>query len=148
MSAGESVSTRLDQIFEEHRQLHHLLDRTHAALSSESTARILVAARLAELRDQLELHFAHEEVDGYFKDVVRRAPQAAELVEALNAEHPRLFAAIEQLAKFVDESADEADWRDSASQRFADLIRQLALHERRENRMVQDAYNNDIGTSN
>ena len=103
---------------------------------------------LAELRDQLAMHFALEEAYGYFVDPVRVAPQLSLAATALRDEHQTLYAGIRDLADEVDELYRAGELSKNARQvveRFRDYYDLFQRHENRENELILEAYDSDIG---
>jgi hypothetical protein len=108
----------------------------------------LLIDRLGLLRDQLALHFSLEEAYGYFDDPVDVAPQLGRLAAQLRAEHKELYLDFCDLVEraermFYDEQhAALALW---IGPQFLDLDARLRSHEERENDLIYEAYDGDIG---
>ncbi len=104
--------------------------------------------KLQDLRDQLALHFALEEAYGYFEDPLEVAPQFAEKAVALRDEHRDIYVdlcdLVEQAERlFYDqEIATLVTW---LGPRFVSFDVRLKDHESRENELIMDAYDCDIG---
>jgi iron-sulfur cluster repair protein YtfE (RIC family) len=107
-----------------------------------------VVELLAELRDQLAMHFALEEAFGYFDDPLRVAPRLSATASQLRDEHKTLYAEISHLTDEVDavERAGDlptrARWVVEQFRTYYDLLQH---HESRENELILDAYDEDIG---
>ena len=103
---------------------------------------------LSELRDQLALHFALEEAYGYFDEPLHVAPQLAEKAERLRMEHQELYVEFSDLVDrsermfFAGQTAALAVW---VGPRFLDFDASLRDHEDRENELIYDAFDSDIG---
>lgn len=104
--------------------------------------------RLSQLRDQLALHFALEEAYGYFDDPVEVAPHLCHAAETLRNEHRQLYM---ELTRIVERSerllhseqlTTLALWLGPEFLEFDGAIRD---HESRENELIFDAYDTDIG---
>jgi len=104
--------------------------------------------RLSELRDQLALHFALEEAYGYFDDPIEVEPRLCHAAESLRSDHRRLYM---QLTSIVDRAetlmrteqlATLALW---VGPEFIDFDAALRDHESRENELIYEAYDTDIG---
>src|SRR4029450_8488189 len=108
----------------------------------------LLLDKLCQLRDQLALHFSLEEAYGYFDDPVDVAPQLSRAAERLRGEHKGLYLDLCELVEragrmFYDEQqAALALWLGAAVQEFDERLRG---HEERENELIVDAYDADIG---
>jgi hypothetical protein len=124
-------------------QLRHRCQRPIAP----SSCRQLID-RLCQLRDQLALHFSLEEAYGYFEDPIDVAPQLSRAAERLRAEHKELFLDLCDLFEraermFYDEQhAALALW---IGPEFLDFDSRLRSHEERENDLIMEAYDGDIG---
>ncbi len=108
----------------------------------------VVAESLAELRDQLGMHFALEEAYGYFNDPVHVAPQLNEAAAMLRDEHRELYAAMRDLADEVDElyrSGRIANSGPRVVEQFRAYYDRFQRHENRENELILDAYDSDLG---
>lgn len=141
----------LQEIKDDNLKLRQLLltVRQHAArqISNHGDCRGFVAL-LGELRDQLAIHFALEEAYGYFDDAIAEAPRLSEQAEALRAEHQVLFAIIRDLA----EKAEQRTYRKSGHRlprsitvEFLAFDGRLRQHEGRENELILQAFDDDIG---
>jgi hypothetical protein len=104
--------------------------------------------KLCQLRDQLALHFSLEEAYGYFDDPLDVAPQLGQQAERLRAEHKDLYLDLCDLVDraermFYDEQhAALALW---IGPEFLEFDQRLRNHEDRENELIVDAYDGDIG---
>jgi hypothetical protein len=103
---------------------------------------------LSELRDQLALHFALEEAYGYFDEPLHVAPQLAEKAESIRCEHQELYIEFSELVDraermfFAGQTAALAVW---IGPRFLDFDARIRDHEERENELICDAFESDIG---
>jgi hypothetical protein len=104
--------------------------------------------KLSQFRDQLALHFSLEEAYGYFEDPVDVAPQLSRQAEQLRAEHRDLYLAFCDLGEraermyYDQQHAALALW---LGPQFLELDRRLRHHEERENELICEAYDGDIG---
>lgn len=143
----------LQEIKEVNQELWQLLAAVRVrcsahALSSHQTHGMVVL--LQELRDQLALHFALEEAYGYFEEPCDAAPQLCERADLLRAEHKDLYLDLCQIADQAEafltarEHALLAQW---LPPRFQSFDIRLKRHESRENALIMDAYDCDLGGS-
>ena len=106
-----------------------------------------MAFRVQELRDLLAEHFQEEERDGYLASALAIAPQFTAQAADLCQEHPQFLDRLDNLIARVRDSEPPSDYwrtaRDELKQLFADLRR----HERSENAIVQNAFHDDVGTT-
>lgn len=140
----------LQEIKEVNHELWQLLaDLRHRCQRpiAPGTCRHLVD-KLCELRDQLALHFALEEAYGYFEDPVDVAPQLCRQAEALRSEHSQLYSQLSAVVDraermfYDDRHAALAVW---LGPEFLDFDARLRSHEERENDLIFEAYDGDIG---
>lgn len=139
----------LGHLLGEHRELHSAIAAVRCLLSKrsadgESGADEVVAA-LNALRAHLHDHFEKEERGGFLEESVTRIPRLAKAVAAVLADHPRLLAEIDGLIDSLPTGGVSAEaWR-SCSAGFDRFAGHLVAHERRENAVVQEGYNEDLG---
>ncbi len=101
-----------------------------------------------DLRDQLAMHFALEEAYGYFDDPIHVAPRLSVTASQLRDEHQILYAMVRDLADEVDELSRAGRLARSGSwvvERFREYYDRFQQHETRENELILDAYDSDIG---
>ena len=105
--------------------------------------------RLSQLRDQLALHFALEEAYGYFDDPVDVAPRLSYAAENLRSEHRSLYLdltnIVERAERLIhsEQLATLALW---FGPEFLEFDLALRDHESRENELIYEAFDTDIGT--
>ena len=108
----------------------------------------LLTDRLCLLRDQLAMHFSLEEAYGYFDDPVEVAPQLGRAADQLRKEHKSLYLELCDLVDhaerwlYEEKLANLALW---IGPQFVEFDRRLREHEERENELIYDAYDADIG---
>ncbi len=100
---------------------------------------------LADLRDQLALHFSLEEAYGYFDDPVDVAPHVSQRAETLRNQHQELY-----LCDLVDCCEQAYDGRQFSratllAERYRDFHERLVVHEEAESELIQEAYADDLG---
>ncbi|NIP86535.1 MAG: hemerythrin domain-containing protein, partial [Planctomycetales bacterium] len=102
------------------------------------------------LRDQLAMHFALEDAYGYFEDAIAEAPRLSDQAEELRAEHDELF---QEICELVEE-AEQLMYHErpcgypeqtELAIRFYRFHARFQEHETRENQLVLDAFDQDIG---
>ena len=124
-------------------ELRHRCQRPIAPAQSR-----LLIDKLCLLRDQLALHFALEEGYGYFDDPVHVAPRLSRQAAQLREEHKGLYLDLCQLVDraermfYDEEHAALALW---IGPEFLDFDGRLKSHEERENELIFEAYDDDIG---
>ena len=104
---------------------------------------------LLELRDQVALHFALEEAYGYFDDPVDVSPHTAHQAEKLRNEHRRLYTHLSDLVERAETMLDEGQQEILASSvpgQFILFDEALQIHEHRENELLMEMLQDEIGT--
>lgn len=141
----------LQEIKEDNVQLRRLLADANGLLAASParppTTRRL-ASLLAELRDQLAMHFSLEEAYGYFEHPVSVAPHLSEQAESLRRQHDEFYKDICQLAETAENfSSGNGKSRElqQVTSRFLEFYGRLQDHEAKENDLIVQAYNVDIG---
>ena len=105
-----------------------------------------VVALVADLCDQLALHFSLEEAYGYFDDAVGSAPQLSVKAEDLRGQHAKLFERIRDLAdRSIEVSADSSEQIERFLREFKSFREAFELHEEEELKLILDAMDDDIG---
>jgi iron-sulfur cluster repair protein YtfE (RIC family) len=139
----------LKDIKDDNRELKALIDRLyplveHPQVSSNHWNEL--QGLLADLRDQLAVHFSLEEAYGYFEDAIETAPRISLKAEQLRGDHARLFEWIRDLADRVLEV--EADSIEKIS-RFVDHFQRFRSafeqHETAEVELILQAMDDDLG---
>lgn len=141
----------LMEIKEDHRELWQLLADLDALGRRWETAGVSpkrVADLLSQLQDRLAMHFTLEEAYGYFDDALAVAPQLSRRAETLRGEHAGLFL---QLSRIVDEAERLVHHEVPIAalghviEDFSAFHRALKDHESRENALVSEAFDLDVG---
>jgi hypothetical protein len=130
------------------------LGRAHAALLEdlrklEEVVHAISDARLAELRARLGVtrmhlteHFRFEEQSGYMDVVRKREPRLERAVQQLADEHGQLRQTLDAL---IGELGSATHLDEALREKIPAWIKQVREHETRENDLVQDAFDLDIG---
>lgn len=148
-SGGRVDPVILGHLLGQHRDLHARLLALRADFAAaHASGQVPVQGirdRLQELRDHLCDHFAQEEQGGFLEESIARIPRLAAAAREVVADHPRLLAEIDALLERlpVRDIREEA-WNEAAD-RFAAFTDHLLTHERNENAVVQQGYNEDFG---
>ena len=141
----------LQEIKDDNQQLRDVLCTTQGLLQNHSGHRSDLrqwTEALAELRDQLAMHFALEDAYGYFEDAVVHAPRLSQQAELLRGQHVELFLDICRLADRADLLLHErlaARHLHNLSHSFFAFVDRLQAHEREENELIMAAFDDDIG---
>lgn len=139
------------EIKEDNRQLKDVLRTSKELLRHPCTQRSDVrqwSDTLAELRDQLSMHFALEDAYGYFEDAVMQAPRLCQRAETLHHQHIVLFLDICRIADRADRLLHQkpaAHQLHQLSDAFFAFVNQFEIHERLEDALIMAAFEDDIG---
>lgn len=137
----------MGHLLAQHRELHDLLVEAREAFEQPAgeLALATAAGRLGSLRQHLARHFQQEERGGFMEESLARMPRLSRAVRAVLGEHPALLADLDGLLERLAarDSGAEA-WR-QAGHDFAAFASRLLAHERNENAVVQEGYNEDLG---
>jgi len=143
MNDSEGCRALAEHLHHEHGRLNRLLLETGhevaglASVAQPEQALAQLALRLADLRKQLQSHFAEEEAGGCLEEAVTRCPSLAEDSKAVVREHPQLDRMLEQLvAQTRDATAVLADIQRS----YRAFFEKLQAHEAAQNRILQMAF--------
>jgi hemerythrin-like domain-containing protein len=99
-------------------------------------------APLAATRSHINEHFRFEEQNGYMDKVRKREPRLEHTIEQLAAEHRQLAQSLDAIIK----RAKDAPSLDPALRdQIREWIASVRQHEAREDDLVQNAFNLDIG---
>jgi hypothetical protein len=139
----------LREIKEDNQRLRDLFQEATSLLTSPRRVSGSVLVRvLWQLRDQLAMHFALESAFGYLADVVEYAPRLCEPAKAMLLEHDELFLELCEIIEAAEVLAYEA----YSYQRFVavaadvfDFHAKFLAHESRENQLIFEALDADIG---
>jgi len=131
-----------------HQELKTLLAQIDQSLSERLCGVDEISNLLAQLGDRLIKHFAFEEDGGYFGDALSHAPQLISKANALLAQHPRIrMQATNLVAQIEPGKAAAGNWWDRTTELFRAFRHELTKHELQENVLIQEAYQQDLGTT-
>ena len=146
MTTHVSKRSAYEQARREHEQLRERLKFLHHQLELRQVPLAEMERLLNEFRGRLESHFHSEEHEGFFDQVVSRAPQLSRQADSLSHEHVELLQGLDSLIGLAGCDTDQPQcWR-VLTLRFEDFMKQLMHHESEENGMLQEAYSDDLGT--
>ena len=141
----------LGHVLAQHRELHTLVSAVHArfeaADADPSAAGQTADLRqpLQALRDYLPSHFRMEEQGGFIEESLARMPRLAEAAKGVLAEHPRLLEELDRLIESLPVADISRLQRADLEVGFERFCHHLLTHERNENAVVQEGYNEDLG---
>lgn len=142
----------LQEIKDVHTELWDLLegarDMCKHKLRSENDEHRL-AADMEELRDLFALQFSLEEGFGYFDNPAFVDMNIAKRAEDLKNDHQYLYCEICEICDWIDKLRHHRRLPlklKDVDIRFESFCDQLMKHEARENELIFDSFNNDIGS--
>jgi len=153
----------LKDIKDDNRDLKILIDRLRTVTKPRPTAAnhwLELVRLLADLRDQLAIHFGLEEAYGYFDLATDADAQMSAAAETLKAEHADLFESCRHLSEaiagvvtpegFGDDLGEGQDPElTTAQEKILDRIErflfQFHRHEESELKLILDALDEDLG---
>lgn len=142
----------LQEIKDVHTELWELLDETREMcrqrVRSESW-QFRFANSMEELRDLFALHFALEEGFGYFDNPVFVDMEIAKRAMQLKSDHQFLYCEISDICEWIDVMRHDGTLMKQLAEvnlRFDSFCDQLEKHEEREQSLIYDSFNSDMGT--
>ncbi len=143
MSSPEPSARRFaQQTSQEHVALDHKLEQLHRTTEQLQQLWLTWQEQLRQLLKFLQGHFAAEERGGYFCHVVQHAPWLKEQVDRLHAQHEQLHHQLDQLAARAEHA--QVELLAPMVEQLAQWIHQLQQHEQQENRLLQEAFTQDM----
>lgn len=149
----------LKDIKDDSRDLKILIDRIGVITHPREAAAnhwLELLTLLADLRDQLALHFGLEEAYGYFDEAIGTEAELSITADRLRSQHAVLF----EEARHLAEAAADAHTGDAPIEgktpevttaqekilnRLEELLEQFHAHEEAELKVILDALDQDIG---
>ncbi len=135
----------LGHILQEHRELHGLLRSTREAIAAphESPSATTGAAGCERIARALTAQ--QEEEGGFLEESLARLPRLASAAREVLAEHPDLLDEADRLIERTSRGDIPAQGWATLCHDVDRFATRLLDHERRENRVVQQGYNEDLG---
>ncbi len=147
------VATLAERIDQDHRRLRSALAQLLAVLEEPIPDKNFLEwkleflARLRDFQHHLLVHFDLEEEGGFMDTVLRVAPQYARQVDRLLEEHAEIVKDLDRSIKLFKEADCPSSTR---LLRVREGVRQLVTtheaHESVEHELIQNVYNQDLGT--
>ena len=139
----------MGHVLAQHRELHEQLTAVRHAFSASAGTQpdraAIVHDLLGTLREHLRQHFRQEEAGGFMEESLARMPRLARAARDVIGQHPGLLVEADRLiAALPTGPATAGEWA-TARDAFESLAAHLLDHERQENAVVQDGYNEDLG---
>jgi len=139
----------LGHVLAEHRELFlrmQALKSAFSAVQPTTAARAAeIRAALADLRAHLRVHFEQEETGGFLEESIARMPRLAPAATAIMRQHPGLLAQLDALIETLAGGDISPETWARAGRDFEQFSITMQAHERSENAVVQEGYNEDLG---
>ena len=137
----------IEQIQEEHRHLRELLEAAEQVFQAREASRDAVRDLVRSLQREVLEHFQHEETGGCFSDALEAAPRLSERAEHLLEEHRLMAEEVTEWLQVIDKGEQDAAWWEEVGGRFERFAKRLHAHELAETALLQEAYMDDIGST-
>jgi iron-sulfur cluster repair protein YtfE (RIC family) len=141
-----SPSLVAQQVEQEHDALRDLLGAILKQLSHGPGAARMVVDDLSELCELLDRHFHTEEDAGFFAEIIDKDARFTGEASRLCEEHATMLRDAKSLADRLSVAGDAAAIWPDLKRDFHELSKHLMRHEGDENRLLQQAYVEDIGS--
>jgi hypothetical protein len=105
-----------------------------------------LAGRLRAAQASLQRHFHFEEQGGYMSQVLADAPHLYRAARELLAEHGRMAHDLDSLIAAAASVPPGSPVTPAMREQVRQWVRMVRAHEARENQLIQQACNQDIGT--
>ncbi len=143
MSSSEPSARRFaQQTSQEHVALDHKLEQLQHTTEQLQQHWSSWQEQLRQLLKFLQGHFAAEERGGYFCQVVQHAPWLKEQVDRLYAQHEQLHQQLNHMAAQAEHV--QVELLVPLVERLGQWVQLLQQHEEEENRLLQEAFTQDM----
>jgi hypothetical protein len=136
-----------NQISDEHEELSFRLTQFREVLARRKINPLALLDCIDALSDVVNTHFAHEEVGGYFEQIVERVPHLLRKVEALKQQHQAFRQSLAELHGLANKDSHSPKYWERLEMHFQDFWERFGEHERTENALLQETYERDMGDS-
>jgi hypothetical protein len=145
----ENASSFATQLGHEHVSLlTHVACLEEKPASDTGDSAAVLVERLRDVRATLHHHFEFEEHGGYMSYFVAEdAPDLYRAAQELLAEHGRLRTGLDALITSAGTVPAESVVPPALREQVRQWVQQVRGHEARENRLIYQACNQDIGTA-
>lgn len=141
-----SVSWR-EQFDQEHKQLRTLLGEAVQSFARRREAVEEAARVLGVISDEVQEHFIEEEkCEGFYDQILEQAPRLQSRADMIRAQHEIFRNKVARLTQTVRRVHDYELWWDKLEKEFHAFSTELMHHESDEAELLQDAYEEDIGS--
>ncbi len=151
MSKDKRKHDFFERIKREHGELKNLLSQVRSVVHDQQPDAQHARQLIGDLYERIPSHFHYEEAGGYLSEALDQAPRLTNQAGRLYEQHETLSELLGELCNHVQRTvptdAPGADvwWKELVDQ-FHVFSNQLLLHESEEDKLVQEAFNRDVGT--
>jgi hypothetical protein len=145
MSVELKQNGKFHALLADHANLRQALDAVSETISQRSGRPTMVAKMIGELAGRILSHFRHEERGGHLAQAMDAAPHLAVQADGLLQEHEELAQSLAALQRQAAAADDSSSWWEDLEDMFVFFLYRFLEHEEAENRLLQAAYNEDIG---
>lgn len=142
-SSDLAASRRIE---EQHVSLREMIAEIRKTISSRPDNLELIGQKLNDLQKKLETHFLEEENGGFFDQIDRKAPRLSTETSQLKDEHKVFLVQVRSLVVVAESCEGTDEWWQQLKKDFRDFSKAVMHHESMENQLLQQAYNEDIGS--
>lgn len=147
MCADSAKPAPVEAVEEDHKRLKAALNEINTAFDKRNVSADEAAKLLEALCDRLQHHFELEEKGGYFTEAIQHAPQLSSKAENLVEEHTDLANCAREILESTQAELGSDAWWQEVGEQFQKLRKELLTHERDEDRLIQEAYQRDLGSN-
>jgi iron-sulfur cluster repair protein YtfE (RIC family) len=138
------------EVFEKTKHEHDLLRQKlgdiHEVLAGIEIGAEAIASLLGDFQNDLQVHFSNEESDGFFNELTAHSPHLLSRADKLCVEHGQLLHTVKELCRFATAGSKSSAWWSNLGAQWHAFSRELMHHESEENKLLQQAYQEEIGT--
>jgi iron-sulfur cluster repair protein YtfE (RIC family) len=138
-------STNRRRVRNEHVHLRELLESVRQTLAARQGSPPTIAALFDELSRHVLEHFEHEETGGFFSAALELAPRLTSRAGELLQEHAEFRGRLSAMRQLAMPAEATEDWWRNMRESFERFFNAFRRHETAENRLLQEAYSDDIG---
>jgi hypothetical protein len=145
MGAQLKQNGQLHALLADHASLRQALEKVSETISRRQQPPAVVAEMIDEAVDRVLAHFRHEERGGHLSLAMDAAPHLGVRADGLLQEHAELARTLADIQWHVRTAPGSSAWWDQLHEMYQRFLRAFLAHEAAENRLLQAAYNEDIG---
>lgn len=139
------------QATHDHARLHQAVEAIHQLLEATEDAAIdchavqTVTTAIIALRHDLREHFEREEQGGYLEEAVTRVPELVPQANQLQKQHAEFLRLAEEMVADAQCGDQPVGVWNRLKDDYTRFAKQLLAHESAENRLLERAFNEDLG---